>query len=96
MSADIPCGPIVITRFKGPTDSRGSRIIATHKRDSDVTFRRTIPWDHSLSPEQNHLAAAEALLAAWPAYADGSRPHFVIAGRGHDHAAYYWLATLQD
>lgn len=89
-------GPIIVTRYLGPTNHRGSRIIATHKRDSETTYRATIPWQHDLSPEDNHLAAAERLLDGWPQYGDGSGPRFRIGGRGHDHDAYYFLATLED
>lgn len=82
------CGPCIITRYLCPTNYRGSRVVATHKRDSATTWRKTLGWDHALGAEANHRAAAEALLAAWPYAFDA-----IIAGRGHDHDAYYWLAV---
>lgn len=56
-------GPAVIARYLGPADHRSSRIVATHKRDSERTIRATVAWDHSLSAEANHRAAALALTA---------------------------------
>lgn len=47
------------TRYLGPTNTRGSRIIAT---DGDGN-RITIPYPHQLSGEACHRAAAEALCA---------------------------------
>jgi hypothetical protein len=88
METIIPMGPVIITRYLGPTDHRDSRVVATHKRDSETTYRKVLSWDHALNSEQNHQAAAEALLAAWP-YETSLR----IGGRGHDADAYYWLAT---
>lgn len=46
----------ITTTFHGPTNSRGSRLIA--KCDAG---RKTYPWDHSLGVEENHRAAARAL-----------------------------------
>ncbi len=82
-------GPIIRTRYAGPTDSRGSRVVADHRRDSETVWRVTIPWDHALSSEQNHENAAARLLSRF------SLP-MVIAGRGHDHAAYWWLAVAAE
>lgn len=47
----------ILTRYKGATDRRGSRIIAT---DSDNN-RMTIPYPHELNSEEAHRKAAEAL-----------------------------------
>ena len=47
----------ILTRYKGPTDRRGSRIIAT---DSDNN-RVVIPYPHELNSEGAHRKAAEAL-----------------------------------
>lgn len=44
------------TRFKGPTNSRGARIIA----DCDAR-RITVSWDYSLSTIENHREAAAEL-----------------------------------
>lgn len=45
------------TRYTGPTDTKGARIIAT---DGDRN-RKVVGYDHSLSSEEMHRAAAEAL-----------------------------------
>jgi hypothetical protein len=54
------------TTFKGPTNYKGSRVIAT-----DGDHRVTVNWDHALNTEANHRKAAEALCKkmGWnPAY----------------------------
>lgn len=84
----VLCGPVIVTRYLGPTNYRGSRIVATHKRDSETTWRKVTDWDHALNSIENHQAAAAALLASWPLDSD-----LVIAGRGHDNEAYYWLTV---
>jgi len=45
------------TRFLGATDTRGSRVKATAQAGSV-----TVPWDYALSTDQNHDAAARALI----------------------------------
>lgn len=47
----------IITKYKGATDTKGSRIIAS---DGDGN-RVTIPYPHELSGEAVHHAAAVAL-----------------------------------
>ncbi len=47
----------IMTTYHGPTNTRGSRIIAT---DGDRN-RVTIPYPHELSGEACHRKAAEAL-----------------------------------
>lgn len=59
-----PCQPTtgaitmqaIITTYKGPTNTRGARILARCEAGSI-----TISWDHAQSSEGNHRAAAEAL-----------------------------------
>jgi hypothetical protein len=86
---DLINGPVIITRYLGPTNYLGSRVVATHRRDNETTYRKAVSWDHALNAEQNHRAAANALLAAWP-----YETALEIVGRGHDANAYYWLATV--
>ena len=45
------------TRYKGPTDTKGSRLIAT-----DSEYRITVGYNHALNPIENHAAAAQAFL----------------------------------
>lgn len=49
----------ILTRYLGPTDTRGSRVKATAGGGSSVM----VPWDHSLNADDNHAAAAAALAA---------------------------------
>lgn len=44
------------TYYIGPTNTRGSRIVAR----CDAR-KITIPWDHSLNTSQNHASACETL-----------------------------------
>ena len=81
-------GPVIITRYKGPTDHRPSRIIASHQRDSERTWRKVVEWNHELNSPENHRAAADALLNSWPLDSD-----LVIVGQGFDHGCYYWLVV---
>lgn len=46
----------IITKFLGPTNSRGSRVKATADAGSII-----VSWDHRLNSDENHRAAAEAL-----------------------------------
>jgi hypothetical protein len=79
-------GPCIVTRYLGPTDYKGSRIVASHKQDNENTLIKVIAWDHSLESSDNHQAAAQALLDAWP-----YETSLEIIARGHDHDAYFWL-----
>lgn len=46
----------IITKFHGPTDSRGARVTARA-----AAGRKTVSWDYALNSQQNHAAAAQAL-----------------------------------
>jgi len=48
----------IITKYLGPSDTKGSRI----KASVDDLPSVTIHYDDALSSEQNHVAAAVALL----------------------------------
>ncbi len=50
----------ITTRFVGPTNRRGSRIIARA-----VAGRKTVHWDHTLNIEANHAAAARRLAESF-------------------------------
>ena len=49
----------ITTKYKGPTDKRGSRIIASDNAGNKIT----IPFPYELSGEAVHRAAADALCA---------------------------------
>jgi hypothetical protein len=78
--------PMIRTTFKGPTNSTGSRIVATHKRDSSKTYRATVSYDHSVDASWNHYAAAHKLASTLPFY-DGNGTIFAV---GHDADFYYF------
>lgn len=54
---------IIETTYKGPTNSRGSRVVA-----SVPSTRIVVPWDYALNPDDNHAEAARQLAAklGWP------------------------------
>jgi hypothetical protein len=68
----------IITKYLGPTNSRGARVKATAQVGSV-----TVGWDYALNAEQNHERAMEALAAKfdWPMsrFAGGATPD----GRGY-------------
>ena len=90
--SELLTGPVIITRYIGPTNTRGSRVVATHRRDSSRSgcfpWRTVISWQHELSAEENHRAAADKLISMWP-----YETELTIVGRGHDADAYYWLTV---
>lgn len=49
----------ITTRYVGPTDTKGGRIIAT----TESGIRHTIGYPHELSSELGHRKAAEELAA---------------------------------
>ena len=81
-------GPLIRTKYLGPTNYRGSRITAVHKRDSERTQRVTIPWDHALDGMENAKAAALALCAKWP-----YEQTMTLVACGFDHDHYYFIAS---
>ena len=56
--AEVIIGGIVITKYQGPTNSRGSRVKAT----SGSGKTATVSWDHTLDAHDNHAAAATSLV----------------------------------
>ncbi len=48
----------ILTRYHGPTNTRGSRITAKAEAG-----RTSVAYDHALNYDQNHRAAALALMA---------------------------------
>ncbi len=46
----------IVTKYLGPTNTLGSRVKAT-----DGTNSVLLPYDHRLTPDGNHYAAARAL-----------------------------------
>ena len=102
-AATIARGLIIKTKFLGPTNYRCSRVSATYKRDSELTYRVTIDWSHGCNTEQNHQRAAQALLDKLNAdrvefYKSLGAPEieagvFEIVGMGWDHDNYFFMAA---
>ena len=58
----------VITKYVGPTNTKGARIVA-----SNVDGRRvSIPYPHELSGEACHRAALDALILKWGLTVNGN------------------------
>lgn len=51
-------GTAIITKFLGPSNTRGARVKATMPSGKSVT----ISWDHAKDSDGNHAAAAAAAL----------------------------------
>mgnify|MGYP003140710599 FL=1 len=84
-------GVVIKTKYLGATDYRGARIKATHKRENDRTFTKTISKDYELEPAQNALAAANALIESWEF--KEYHPNMKIVSMGWDHDHYYFVVV---
>ena len=47
----------ITTEFKGPTNTKGSRILT-----KSWLKNKAVAWNHALNTEENHKAAAQALV----------------------------------
>lgn len=47
----------ITTEYKGPTNTKGARILVR-----SWLKNKTVSWDHALNSEENHKAAAYALI----------------------------------
>lgn len=74
--------PVITTRYRGPTNNRGSRIIATafHFKSNDRFPSVTVPYDCALNATDNHQLAALALIA----HIGSDAPETLIHGDGPD------------
>lgn len=75
----------IVTKFYGPTDTRGDRIVARRSDHRPGNKTVTHHWDYSLDHYDNHLAAARKLIEAldwadsdWVA---GSTPDGIVCVR---------------
>ena len=82
-------GPIIKTRSLGPTNSRGSRYVAEHKRDSTTKWRRIISKHYGSSEWENHRNAAQELIENSPMNEWG----IMIVCAGYDSDGYYWIVA---
>lgn len=75
------------TIYKGPTDTRGSRIIATSYK-----ARTVMPYDHELSAEDNHRRAAELhAVKAWTLDGPAQLAHGTLPDGSHAHVLTGWF-----
>ena len=90
-------GFTIETAYHGPTDTRGSRISATCKRDSDRIYRKYVSYQHELNSPENHLAAAKELMAVMDkelAYTDCEPMRIVARGfGGRSEAGYHFIVN---
>lgn len=52
---------MIRTRFLGPTDHRGARVVAEFVADKRT--RATVSWDYSMTGSEGHVPAVLALVA---------------------------------
>lgn len=64
----------IITEFKGPTNTKGSRILV-----KSWIKNKSVAWNHALNSEQNHKAAAQALVDVLNADRDADYHWQIIA-----------------
>lgn len=96
----IPHGFAIKTAFRGPTDTRGSRVCATYKRNSEKTYRATVSWNHNRDAYDNHYRAALALIdkinadraAHLEALGISNEIRFELVATGFDSENYFFLA----
>ena len=63
---EIDTRAAIRTRYAGPTNHRGTRIIASAKWFSDQQPKRhTYDWDYALDVKENHAAAAREWLVSF-------------------------------
>lgn len=59
---ELSRGLAIETKYLGPTDFKGSRVSARCRRDSELTYRAVVSYDHSLGCLEAHYAAALEVL----------------------------------
>lgn len=82
-------GPLIKTKYLGPTARLGSRIVASHHRDSETVWRQTSHWQNEESAFENARLAALALIRSSP-MADW-QAQIVASGFDQDH--YYFIVS---
>jgi len=82
---------VIRTRFVGPTDFRGSRIIADA---GDSTSRVTLGYDHALARDENHVAGARAVVDKM-GWTPAQGQFTALVGGDYD-GAYYFVWQPQE
>jgi hypothetical protein len=86
---------IITTKYRGPTDARGSRILVTiHLKADGSKHRRFQSWLHQYGIHDNHQSAAKQSLNGLP-YPGGLHPDDIdVDGWTHDGTG-HWVATIK-
>jgi len=82
-------GPLIKTKYLGPTARLGSRIVASHHRDNETVWRQTSHWLQNESAFENARLAALNLIRSSP-MADW-QAQIVASGFDQDH--YYFIVS---
>jgi hypothetical protein len=85
------CRPVIKTRFIGPTDHHGPRVVASCKTASSGSQRRYRAWNHAMSSTDNHHAAAMKLAAHLRDSLGFTEP--LVRADGGDAYLYTYLTT---
>jgi hypothetical protein len=81
--------PVARVRFAGPTNYRGARYYATLRRDSERTYRASVPFSYALSASENALRAARMVHEKALADTGGGAPEDYVAIPGDLDASSY-------
>lgn len=82
-------GPLIKTKFLGPTTHREPRVMASHQRDSKRTWHKATYWNPEESALENHRLAALALIRSSPM----AEWQAQIVASGFDQDHYYWIVS---
>lgn len=75
---NILVGPAIVTRYFGPTNVKGSRVVATSMADGRAR-RATVAWDSGWSEETNHIEAAREWLKLYRPILMSANPVLITA-----------------
>ena len=75
---DIVIVRMCMTKFIGFTNTRPSRVSATHLT---TRVRKVVPWDHALGILENHARAAALVLGGEPEFATSMDGGGYVMGR---------------
>lgn len=84
----------IVTRYHGPTDTRGARVSATARGRGGEPVKITIAWGDALNVSDNHAAACAAMRVrmGWVGEAYGS----MVGGEMPDGTGYAFVLTGRD
>jgi hypothetical protein len=86
---------IITTKYSGPTDARGSRILVTiHLKADGSKHRRYQSWLHQYGIHDNHQSAARQAMWGMPAAKPIHIDDVEVDGWTHDGTG-HWVATIK-